>query len=57
MLMNKLKCLILGHKRYKPKVLNGAHIIMIRDNLGEPLVSIDVCERCGEVYSTFLPKD
>jgi hypothetical protein len=57
MIMNKLKCLILGHKRYKPKSLNGNHIILIRDSMGDKLVSIDVCERCGAVYSTFLPDD
>lgn len=57
MIMNKLKCLILGHKRYTPKSLNGNHIMLLRDNLGESLVAIDVCERCGTVYSTFLPED
>lgn len=57
MIMNKLKCLVLGHKQYKPTVLNGNHIILLRDSLGESLVSIDVCERCGAVYSTFSPKD
>ncbi len=57
MIMNKILCFIKGHKRYTPKVLNGNHIILLRDNLGESLVSIDVCERCGAVYSTFLPED
>lgn len=57
MIMNKILCLIKGHKRYAPKVLNGNHIILLRDSLGESLVSIDVCKRCGAVYSTFLPED
>jgi len=57
MIMNKLKCLILGHKRYKPKSLNGNHILLLRDDMGDSLVSVDICERCGAVYSTFLPED
>ena len=57
MVINKMKCLFLGHKRYSPKVLNGNHFFLLRDSLGESLVSIDVCERCGAVYSKFLPED
>jgi hypothetical protein len=57
MVMNKLKCLILGHKRFKPKSLNGNHILLLRDDMGESLVSVDICERCGAVYSTFSPED
>jgi len=57
MVMNKLKCLILGHKRFKSKSLNGNHILLLRDDMGESLVSVDICERCGAVYSTFSPED
>jgi hypothetical protein len=52
----KLKCLLFGHVAYKPNALkdnNGNHcsIIEIKDALGCSLVKIEVCERCGAVFS------
>lgn len=47
----KLKCLLFGHKRYSPNVLRGHSLITLKDSLGSDLVSINVCERCGAVFS------
>jgi len=49
-----IKCLLFGHKKYEPNVLNGNDIILVRDIMNQPLVSINVCKNCGKVYSTFM---
>ncbi len=46
-----IKCLLFGHKKYRPNCLNGTDIIEIKDMLGVKLVSVNICERCGAVYS------
>ena len=47
----KLKCLLFGHKKYSPDALQGYSLITLKDSLGSPLVNVDVCERCGTVFS------
>lgn len=47
----KIKCLLFGHKKYSPNVLKENSIISLHDALGEELVNINVCERCGAVFS------
>lgn len=51
-----IKCLLFGHEKYSPQILNGKDIVLVNDALGAPLVSINVCKRCGKVYSTFNPE-
>ena len=48
---NKIICLFIGHKKYDPNILGGNDVLRISDALGSELVSINVCERCGAVYS------
>jgi len=50
----KLKCLLFGHKKYNPDMLNNHDIIELKDALGVKLVSINICQRCGAVYSDLL---
>jgi len=52
--MVKLKCLLFGHKKYSPTALNSDDLMTITDALGSKLVSINICERCGRVYSDLL---
>lgn len=44
-------CFIKGHKKYNPKALNGVDVLTINDAMGVKLTSINICERCGKVYS------
>jgi hypothetical protein len=55
-MLDRIKCLLFGHKKYSPNALNGESIIEVKDYLHSTLVTINVCERCGEVYSN-LRKD
>jgi hypothetical protein len=47
----KIKCLLFGHKKYSPNILQGHSMFTLKDAIGSDLVSIDVCERCGAVFS------
>jgi hypothetical protein len=49
--MINLKCMLYGHKKYNPHALKGSNIWVLYNALGEKLVSINVCGRCGAVYS------
>lgn len=49
--MKFIICLLFGHKRYRPKVFNNYSFITIRDSIGEDLYHINICERCGLVFS------
>ena len=49
---NKILCHIRGHKKYNPDTLNGQHIITITDRLNQPLLTVDVCTRCGSTYAS-----
>jgi hypothetical protein len=51
---NWIICKILGHKKYSPKALEGNDLFEVKDSMGYTLVTINVCERCGKVYSTFI---
>ena len=51
-----IKCILLGHIPYKPNVLNGNSLLEVRDKLGASLVKVDVCSRCGAVYSNLKNK-
>ena len=55
--MIKLKCLLFGHKKYRPNCLGGHSVIDIKDELGDDLFSINVCDRCGSVYSNLRGND
>lgn len=50
-----IKCILKGHKRYEPNALkvNGFQkdLISLHDDLGEKLFAVNVCDRCGAVYS------
>ena len=48
---NKIKCFFVGHKKYSPNALKGEEFMELKDALGESLVKVNVCERCGAVYS------
>jgi len=50
----KLKCLLFGHKKYSHNVFQGHSLITFKDSLGSDIVNIDVCERCGAVFSNLL---
>jgi hypothetical protein len=50
-MIDKIICAFLGHKKYSPKCLEGNDFITLKDDLDSKLVSINVCERCGAVYS------
>jgi len=52
--MVKLKCLMFGHKKYSPKALENADLMSVHDSLGVKLVGVNICERCGRVYSDLL---
>ena len=50
-------CFFFGHVKYEPQILKISgrkDIITLYDILGEKLVSINVCKRCGAVYSDLL---
>lgn len=49
--MNRIICWLLGHTAYRPNALNNCGLVSLHDALGETLVTIDVCKRCGAVYS------
>lgn len=49
----KIKCLLFGHKKYEPNALDGEDFMTINDALGEKLISIHICQRCGAIYSDF----
>jgi len=46
-----IKCLLFGHKKYRPQTLGGADVIEVKDILDKHLFGINVCDRCGAVYS------
>ena len=55
-IFNKLKCLVKGHEKFVPdspisESLEGYEAIYIAGQSKE--VTINVCSRCGKVYSTF----
>ncbi len=50
-MLNWLICKIIGHKKYKVYNIECADMLTIKDSLGANLVSINVCKRCGAVYS------
>ncbi len=49
--MSRFICWLFGHRKYDPQVLEGKDFSTLRDALGSPLVSVNICERCGAVYS------
>ena len=49
----KIKCLIFGHEKRNFKTINGANIITMTDQLGNEIVAINICKRCGKVYSNW----
>lgn len=53
-MFSRITCLIKGHKKYNPDILKGSSLIDLKDATGSHLVSINVCERCGKVYSSYL---
>lgn len=46
-----IKCIVFGHKKYKIKSLGFDDLFTIRDALGVRLFAINVCERCGNVFT------
>lgn len=47
--MKKLICFLIGHKKFN--CFDGYDILTLNDREGKKLVSINVCKRCGGVYS------
>ena len=52
-MIKRIICFLLGHKKYSINAIEGADIIEIKDVLGNHLVGINVCSRCGAVYSDY----
>ena len=50
-MVNWLKCKIFGHIKYNPNALNGSDLLELNDYLDNSLVKVNVCARCGAVYS------
>jgi len=46
-----ITCLILGHIKYEPAALRDVDMVWVEDTLGQKLVGINTCQRCGGVYS------
>ena len=55
-MINWLICKLKGHKKYDPNILNGNDLMTISDSLGVSLVRINVCKRCGELYTDLRGK-
>jgi hypothetical protein len=53
MLFKKLKCWFLGHKKYNPKSLRNEDFMVLRDDLGQKLITVNICARCGSLYTNF----
>jgi hypothetical protein len=49
----KIKCVIFGHEKREFKTIEGANIITMTDELGAEIVAINICKRCGKVYSNW----
>jgi hypothetical protein len=49
-----LICLAIGHKKYTPHcvISNKGDFIRMEDALGHTLIAINVCERCGKLYTS-----
>jgi hypothetical protein len=52
MIFKKLICWLFGHKKYNPKCLRNKDFMVLRSD-GEKLVGINICERCGNLYTDF----
>ena len=59
-----LMCFFLGHKKYNPKTLQNRDFLNITEdfratingedkNYHTTLVSVNICRRCGAVYSDY----
>jgi hypothetical protein len=47
-------CFLLGHKKHCSKSMPDGNVIKTVDILGNELLTISVCERCGKVYSNLV---
>jgi hypothetical protein len=56
MLFKKIICWLFGHKKYNPKVLKGGDFLWMEDELNQKLISINICKRCGELYTDLCRK-
>ena len=51
---SKIWCAIVGHKKYSPDALKGNEFIELKDQLGHSLVKVNICERCGSIYTNLI---
>ncbi len=52
-MIKRIICYFVGHKKYNPSIFDRYDILRIEGSLGKKLIVINVCERCGAVYSNY----
>ena len=52
-LLKFIYCLLFSHKKYNPNALHGKSFVTLTDELGASLVEVNICRRCGNLYTDF----
>lgn len=48
---NIVKCFFFGHRKLKLQTLGDNDVLELRDCVGSKLIRVNVCSRCGRLYT------